>query len=231
MNIFARELALILAAHDKELSSLFSLHSPDVAIHPSTVTRLKRSLKEPITVLLNADQLSMLKERLALTDEEMRRLRAALLAETVHRVLAGRMAVGTAAELADILFQMLLNTDSTQMQDLRDRLLEETRGMRDRLRGVLDEMTSPPFRANEESISALLEPAAETYYQGLLWLELARTAPDYLAQRGYSAHARVLLAAAHDLALHAPSQALNTPQQSEWLILIEAALEDADLLG
>ncbi len=231
MNIFARELALVLAAHGKELSSLFSIHSPDIAIHPSTVTRLKRSLLEPITVLLNAEQLSMLQEQLSLTDEEMRRLRAALLSETVHRVLAGRMAVDAAAELAEVLFQMLLNTNSDQMQDLRDRLLEETRGMRDMLRGVLDEVSSPPLNANEESISALLEPAAETYHQGLLWLELARTAPDHLAQRGYSAHAGALLTAAHDLALHAPSQALNTPQQSEWLTLIEAALEDVDLLG
>src|SRR5436305_15101798 len=109
MNIFARELALILAAHGKELSSLFSIHSSDVTIHPSTVTRLKRSLKEPITVLLNAEQLSMLEEQLSLTDQEMRRLRAALLAETVHRVLAGRMAISGAEELANVLYHMLLD--------------------------------------------------------------------------------------------------------------------------
>src|SRR5205085_6784701 len=100
---------------------------------------------------------SMLEEQLSLTDQEMRRLRAALLAETVHRVLAGRMAISGAEELANVLYHMLLDTDSSQMQDLRDRLLEETRGMHDMLRGILDEVASTPADENEESISALLE--------------------------------------------------------------------------
>ncbi len=231
MNIFARELALILAEHNKGLSSLFSIHSSDVTIHSSKVTRLKRSLKEPITALLNAEELAMLQERIPLTDEEMRRLRAALLAETVHRVLAGRMSVDDAADVGDFLFQMLLHTDSTQMQDLRDRLLEETRGTYETLRGIIDEAPSPPSNPTEAYISTLLEPVAETYHQGVLWLELAHATPDHLAEQGYVAHARALLAAAHDLALHPPSQALNTAQQSEWLALIKAALEDCALLG
>ena len=83
MNIFAHELDLILTAHKKTLSSLYTIRSRDVAIPPSAVDRLKETLHGQHSATLNAEQLTMLQERLSLTDEEMRRLRAALLAE--HR--------------------------------------------------------------------------------------------------------------------------------------------------
>ncbi len=230
MNIFAHELDLILTAHKKTLSSLYSIRSPDVAIPPSTVDRLKETLQGQRSATLNAEQLLMLQERLSLTDEEMRRLRAALLAEAVRRLLADRLdSIDTADDLANKFFQMLLDTDSNQMQVWRDRLLEEVRGPQ-QTRGIIENEEETSAQ-KQERVSTLLEPAAEAYHQGMLWLEMARATSNWLARRGYVAHAKALLDIARNLARRAPSQALNTPEQATWLTLIETALEDADMLG
>lgn len=84
MNIFARELVLILDGHGKQLSNLYGLRLPDpyrpgqtIQIAPNKVTRLIRSLTEDITATLNAEELDALKGWAGLSDEEMRRLRAA----------------------------------------------------------------------------------------------------------------------------------------------------------
>lgn len=235
MNIFVRELILILAAHEKKLSSLYSFHSSNIAIHQEKVRRLQRTLEGPLkesSFTLNGEEIAMLQEQVPLTDEEVRRLRAALLAESVRRLLTqpGRVSIDTAEELANIAFQMLLSTEGEQMQNLRDQLLEQVRSMQEALRDVIEE-EAISSDVGEEQVSTLLEPAAEAYYQGVLWLELARARPDWLSRRGYAAHAKALLEAARDLARYAPSRALNTPEQATWLTLIEAALEDVSLLG
>lgn len=229
MNIFAHELDVILISHKKTLSSLYTIRSPDVAIPPSTVDRLKETLQGQRSATLNVEQLAMLQERLSLTDEEMRRLRAALLAEGVRRLLADRLAsIDAADDLASKFFQMLLVADGDQMQTKRDRLLEEVRGPQ-LTRGIIE--SEEETSQKQEQVSALLEPTAEAYHQGMLWLEMARATSNWLARRGYVAHAKALLETARNLARRAPSQALNTPEQASWLALIEAALEYADTLG
>ncbi len=235
MNIFVRELILILATHKKKLSSLYSIHSANVAIPQEKVRRLQLTLEGPLqasSFTLNGEEIAMLQEQIPLTDEEVQRLRAALLAEGVRRLLTqpGRVNIDIAEELANMAFQMLLSSDGNQMQNLRDQLLEQVRGAQETLRGVIEKEAVSSYQGDEQ-VSTLLEPAAEAYYQGVLWLELARARPDWLTRRGYAAHAKALLDAAHDLACYTPSQALHTPEQTTWLTLIETALEDVYLLG
>jgi hypothetical protein len=93
MNIFACEVANLLAAHGKVLGSLYTLHSTTYQLPPNKVTRLKRSLEEDITATLNAEELELVGEWLELDPEgeEIRRLRAALVAESVRHLLGGRM--------------------------------------------------------------------------------------------------------------------------------------------
>src|SRR5260370_42575512 len=117
MNIFAQELAMTLKRHKKTLSSLYSIHSPDVAIPPSTVDRLKETLQGSSSAILNAEQLAMLQDQLSLTHEEVRRLHAALLAEAVRRLLVDRLdSIETAADLADRCFQMVVASNGGQRE-------------------------------------------------------------------------------------------------------------------
>jgi len=171
MNIFVRELIRILDVHKKKLSSLYTIHSSDVAIPPEKVRRLRHTLEGPLknsSFTLNGEEIEMLQERIPLTDEEVHRLRAALLAEGVRRLLTqpGRVSMDIAEELANVAFDMLIATDSGHMQNLRDRLLEQMRGMQETLRGVIEEEDTSAYLPNEQ-ISTLLEPAVEAYDQGV----------------------------------------------------------------
>src|SRR5579863_6066245 len=116
-NIFARELQAILNAHNKNLSSLFGLRVPDPRaptdpgkrIGPSKVTQLKDSLLDGSTATLNEHELQALQDWVPLDKEgkQLRCLRAALVAEGVRYLLAGRMRAEEAYEVSDLIFQIL----------------------------------------------------------------------------------------------------------------------------
>lgn len=250
MNIFARELVLILGAHDKELSNLFRLPvqrsyvgDPET-IPPSKVTRLKRSLSEDITATLNADELDALQDWVPLDEdgEEMRRLRAALVAEAVRFLLAGRVSQQQATALGEVTLALLLGTDERQFATLRDQLLDSVRGVRGgvhgggsveraALRGVLDDRAGNEGQVDaaptDDEVERALDPAMEAYEQGTLWLEVARDTTDRGARRGYVALAESLLTRARELAEKAPNVAQGTPQQTDLLASLAAALTSA----
>lgn len=235
MNIFAHELAELLAEHDKELSSLYQLRSRTYQIYPNKVTRLMRSLEEDITATLNAEELDLLAEWLNLhpEGEEIRRLRAALVAESVRHLLGGRMNRDQALELGELTFHLLLGQEPEELAALRDRLLADIRGElstgqveRRILLSAPGEETAP----NAASIEQALEPAINMYEQGALWLGVAHETNERGTRLGYLAQAQALLSRAKDLATSAPTVAQGTPQQQEWLTIIAAALTEATFL-
>lgn len=238
MNIFARELAQMLAEHGKILGSLFGLHSATYQLLPSKVARLKRSLVEDFTATLNAEELELVATWLKWDPEgdEIRRLRAALVAESVRHMLGGRMNRDQAQELGELTFQLLLGQEPAEFLSLREELLDGIRGgiplggnERSTLRGFIGD-ESPQTESNDAQIEQALEPAVKTYEQGALWLEVARETSDQGTRLGYLAQARALLTRARELATNAPMIALHSAQQKEWLTIIEQALTEATAL-
>ncbi len=208
MNIFARELVSILGQHGKELSNLFGLRNRQFQILPSKVTRLKRSLSEDITATLSSDELELLQEWVPLDEAglEMRRLRAALVAETIHRLLAGRMDRTSAQQVGELVLALLLAKTGDEAMQMNETILQNVRGslgdlapsnMADgTIRGITGERLLPGGELGDgtaERIQYVLDPAAETYAQGTLWLEVARNTESRSEQVGYLALASTLL--------------------------------------
>jgi hypothetical protein len=87
-NIFARELEDILSAHDLHLGHL----DDRAGIHREKVRRLQQSLLAPKSFpVLNPVELELLVETFDLSEEERVRLRAALLATAIERMLMDRI--------------------------------------------------------------------------------------------------------------------------------------------
>lgn len=235
MNIFARELAEVLADNGKRLGSLYGLHSDTYRIMPNKVRRLQRSLTQDITATLNAEELELLAEWLGLDSdgEEIRRLRAALVAESVRYLLSGRMDRDQALSLGEITFQLLLGQESEEFLSLRDRLLEGVRGgfpLEQDGGDALWSVTNENYKLDNswnDQVEQALEPAVETYEQGALWLEVARDTKDREMQLGYVAQAQTLLDRARDLAIHSPAITQDAAEQRVWLSIIETSLNKA----
>lgn len=244
MNIFAKELATILDSHGKTLSSLYGLRIRDsydgatfYQIRPHKVTRLLKSLTKDMTATLNADELEALQEwvPLDLAGQEMRRLRAALVAEGVRHLLAGRMSTDQASELGSHTLAMLL--DEADRYDVVDRVrgLENT-AFSDRYdipRAATSIVSYPeltPIDDVAETIEPALEPAIEAYEQGDLWLEIARRTLDPNTRLGLAGMSMSLLTHARDLLARTSGNAPDTSQRGEWLMIIETALREASVL-
>jgi hypothetical protein len=221
MNIFARELAQVLAEHGKELSYLFSVKSERLAIPPSKVRRLKISLVQGQMATLNADELELLRQLVSLSDAEMRRLHAALVAESVRYTLSGRMQLDHAQQIAELTLDLLTSEKGDEMPALRDTVLEQIRAD---IAGEASEVVDPIERA--------LEAATGAFEAGTLWLEVARDTRERSTRLGFLAQAESLLKHARTLAAHPATAALNTSQQAELLRSIDAALAQiAELRG
>ena len=166
----------------------------------------------------------------------MRRLRAALVAESVRHLLGGRMNRDQALKLGEMTFRLLLDQEPEEFLTLREELLTGIRGgipSEQTERGTLDVVLrggSQSIDLEASEIEQALEPAVQTYEQGALWLEVARETSDRSLRLGYLAQACALLALARDLATNAPTIASGTTQQQEWLMIMEAALDEASLL-
>jgi hypothetical protein len=214
VNIFARELAILLAKHGKDLSSLYSMSTMKHKIYPNKVTLLKLSLTQNKTATLNAEDLEMLAEVLKLppNGKEMKQLRAALLAETVRYLLGGRMDIKSANDLGEVTFQLLLGKDPDDLLKQREDLLTNMR------------------EDDIEEIDPSLEIAAEIYGQGALWLEVARDTHNPGMRQSYLASALSLLHRAKDLINKTQPSIEVSSQQQEWLKLIEATIREATAL-
>ncbi len=171
-----------------------------------------------------------------LAGAEIRRLRAALVAESVRHLLGGRMNRDQALKLGEMTFQLLLDQEPEEFLTLREELLAGIRGgilSEQHERSTLDVVIrggSQPTDPEATQVAQALESAVQTYEQGALWLEVARETSDRSLRLGYLAQARALLALARDLATNAPTIASGTTQQQEWLTIMEAALGEASLM-
>jgi len=106
MNIFVEELLSVLRKHGRDLSYL----TTSVGIHFQVVNRLKVSLsKENRSAVLNPDDLDALQRAIPLNEDEMYRLQAAVMAESVRRVQLERVAADKATGLAKTTFQLILD--------------------------------------------------------------------------------------------------------------------------
>jgi hypothetical protein len=220
MNIFARELALLM----RDQGGLGHLYAAEFDLPPNKVTRLRRSLTEDITALLNAEQLEHVATVLGLSAPQRERLNAALLAETIHRLLAGRTDRDDAQLVADLVFDLLTTQQTSELDALRQRILSQTR---DALRGI--DTAPEPVPVTGERIAAAFEHAAELTDRALLVLALAAHEDDERA--GYVAQARALLGQARRLAQYPPTFAMNTDEQRQILAGIADAEREADRLG
>ncbi len=106
-NIFARELEMVLAARGLGLGHLDDRH---VVLHPEIVRRLQQSLVAPKHFpVLNPDEIERLFTMMSLTLDEQRRIRAALLATAVERVLMDRLEPYAALMAANDVYEICLS--------------------------------------------------------------------------------------------------------------------------
>ncbi len=108
-NLFARELEDILVAHDLRLGLL----DDDTGIHREKIRRLQKSLSTPKNFpVLNPEEMELLIEKFDLSEEERVRLRAALLATAIERMLMSRIdkdnALQASEKIGTILREILL---------------------------------------------------------------------------------------------------------------------------
>lgn len=112
-NIFARELETILAAHGQHLTSL----DPRLGIAEEKARRLQKSLltagEFPV---LSPDELESLEIMLPLMSEEWARLRAALLATDVERMLLYRIGQDKALLVAEQIVSQIAEALREQLQ-------------------------------------------------------------------------------------------------------------------
>jgi hypothetical protein len=148
-NLFARELEDILLAHGKHLGDL---DDQTEDIHREKVRRLQRSLLKPKSFpVLNPEEIELIVEKFGLSEEERVRLRAAILATAIERVLMDRIdpddALLASEQIATILRDSLLaqfGRDSV-MDTIRgdSSSIEDTKGERSvkRVQQALDDAT------------------------------------------------------------------------------------------
>ncbi len=111
-NIFARELEDVL--HRRNLR-ITQLDDRGVVSHREKVRRLQQSLTSPKHLTtLNPTEMDRLVEKMQLTDEEHKRLLAALLATAVEMTLMDRVAADVALMAADNVFAILFKAMMTQ---------------------------------------------------------------------------------------------------------------------
>ena len=114
-NIFARELEDVLAAHQSPLS----LIDNRTDVHPERVRRLQRSLKIPKHFsTLNPQDLEKVIGAFHLTEDEVLRLRAAIVATSVEALLMDRIDRMEAYRAANHIFEITLDALRQEAQDL-----------------------------------------------------------------------------------------------------------------
>ena len=248
MNIFAEQLVDVLHKHDHELSNLFTWKFD---IPPSLVVRLKASLTTEQSATLNRDQLDFIADKYDLDEDDLRRLRAALLAETIRKMIASRMAASLAYKLGMVTLDLLLSDDPTTVMQACDLLVTEMRDLPTRpmgggaVRGLAPDGTGDLVErvfggaardvgegvTLDVGILLALDGATEAFQQGQFWLEIARDTADRRARAGYAAHAHLLFTRAAEQGQQCPPLAQGSDEQIRLLHDIQQAQADATNLS
>lgn len=114
-NLFARELEDILADHHYTLGQL----DDQAGIHREKVRRLKQSLGLPKNFpVLNSEEMAAISEKLQLSDTEIMRLRAAVLATAIERVLMDRISPSDALAAAEHMLPLISRAMQEQVNSI-----------------------------------------------------------------------------------------------------------------
>jgi len=173
-SLFARELEDILAVRELRLGQLDDRKDSRGAplVHHEKVRRLKRSLSTTKTTsMLSPEDLERVAKALQFTDEERKRLYAALLATSIENMLFGRIPQDEALRVAEYLFPLLQEAIDKSGDD---GALSPVRGGAST---VVDEDD-----ADATELDTRFEKALNALDQGMLALHLARSADRYQAQ-------------------------------------------------
>lgn len=243
MNIFAEQLVKVLGDHNHELSNLFSWR---LVISPGTVIRLKASLISEKSATLNAEQIEFIGEKYGFTEDDNRRLRAALVAEAVRKLVADRLAINLANQLGNLTLQLLLSDNPEEVMQIGETLLNQIRGdpgiagivpiqrglgdaAADSEEPLLVAARNMDIDPGLEAVALLaLDNAEEALHQGLLWLEVAREAGDRHSRLGYIGQARALLARGRELAIQCAQVAQGSAWQHSLLADITTATDTVE---
>jgi hypothetical protein len=222
MNIFAREVVWAMRAHGFDVGSRYAAA---FSLPLIKVRRLCRSLTEDITAILNDAEMQRVDQILHFLPQDWQRIRAALVAESIHRLLVGRADRDTAQCVADLVFNLLTTHQTSEGDDLRQMMVN-------RVRDAMREIDRAPVLAlvTDRRIAVAFEQAEELSDRALLWLARAREAVDMNERTEYLLQAHVLLNTAHSLATFPPAFAVNTEEQRSVLADIDAAERAADRL-
>ncbi len=157
-NIFARELAAVLELHGARIGQLND--HPKICLHPMMVSRLLKSLSTPKPlVLLNPEDLDLVIKEYGLTSDQQYRLKVAVLATAVERVLMDRVDPDTALMAANEVFHILEESLKTSSIAFRG--------------GKNPFLTAPPSTPAANG----MEAALELYDQAVQDLYLAQQTP------------------------------------------------------
>jgi len=237
MCIFARCLSDILVAKGKSIGSLHTVivddrRTPPLRIPPLQIMRLKQATKDGCTmsVTLNPAQLEAVRDKFNLDDEDMRVLKAALLAESGVRLLLDRIPPDEALKIANGIFHMMLEAD-TETLDTYGVDIEGVRGIDDEM---FDEL-SFPLVALEQEYRQELEPVAQVYDEAVVWLNRAYDLDDTNRRRMYIKLVCSLLDSARSFlaSLSLPAEAVplidawSSYIQQTWLEAIELGSSEA----
>ncbi|HEX8731460.1 MAG TPA: hypothetical protein VF725_05310 [Ktedonobacterales bacterium] len=226
MCIFARQLSAVLAQRGKELGSLYAIHWADNRkIHPNQILRLKQVADGDcsISVALNPDELNAVIQAFKLDNDEVRRLHAALAAESFYRFFIDRAIdqVGgdQMLELAEQFFHVMLSGDAREFGDWKEVIFED-------IRPISDE-EAEPLLDREAQIAHDMESAIELYEEAQLWLVTARSSKSASRRIAYTQLALALLGEAQELLRYPTGIVANTPECAEWLDMISTAIATA----
>jgi hypothetical protein len=168
-NIFARELEDILANYGLKLSHL----DDRVGIHREKVRRLRASLERPKSFpVLNTEEMEWLASVLGLSEDEILRLRAAILTTAIEAMLMDRISVDDALLAAEQIFPIIFDT------------MYQYSGGVSGLALVKGRATNMP---EENEIDAVLEPALTAIDRATIALHLSRDVISSL-ERSQRAH-------------------------------------------
>ena len=234
MCIFAHRLSEILEARGKRIGSLHTVvvgtrRNLPYGIPPLQIIRLKRAASGDCTmsVTLSPEQLEAVRIKFDLDEEEMRQLKAALLAESQLRLLLGRIPGDRAVRMANGLFQMLLDAD-TETLTAYDVDWDEMRGEIDD--ETLEELSSP-LGMLEQRFHKESEPVAQAYDEAVLGLDRAYAENDRARKRLYAGLALSLLAHASAMLASLSLPADAAPLIDAWNEYIEQTRLEATELG
>ena len=114
-NLFARELEDILVGHQYAIGQL----EERAGIHREKVRRLKQSLLMPKNFpVLNTDEMEAVSEKLHLSYIEILRLRAAILATSIERVLMDRISPHDALAAAEQMLPLIIKAMQEQINSI-----------------------------------------------------------------------------------------------------------------